>query len=93
MFLNKIFTIKKNYNNCYLYFNIHKEDSVKALTNIYLDLNFDVVQAANGNSYADFNDMQVVILCPIAIFCVYKLTTSSWKHLKDKSRVHIVSLK
>ena len=58
------------------YINIAKEDSAKTMTNSYVDLSFDVVQAVTGNRYADRNDIELIKLCPIASFRFYKLTTS-----------------
>ena len=78
--------------NSQIYINIPREDSVISLLNSYLELNFDVLQAATGNRYADTNDIRLVILGPIALFSNYKLTTSSGKHLEEISHAHIVSL-
>ena len=58
----------------------------------YLNLNFDVLQAATGNSYADGNDISLVILGPTALFSSCKLTTNSENHLEDVTRAQIVSL-
>ena len=62
------------------------------MLNSYLELNFDVLQAATGNRYADANDIRLVNLGPIALFSNYKLTTISGKHLEEISHAHIVSL-
>ena len=62
------------------------------MLNSYLELNFDVLQAATGNRYVDDNDIRLVNLGPIAFFSIYKLTTSSGKHLEEISHAHIVSL-
>ena len=78
--------------NSQIYINNPREDSVISLLNSYLDLNFDVVHAANNNRYADGNDIRLVNLGPVALFSNYKLTTSSGKHLEDVSHAHIVSL-
>ena len=75
-----------------IYINTPREDSVISLLNSYLELNFDVLQAATGNRYADANDIRLVNLGPIALFSSYKLTTSSGKHLEEISHAHIVSL-
>ena len=58
----------------------------------YVDLNFDVIQAASRNSYADNEGIKLVNLGPIASFSTYKLTTSSGNHLEDINHAHIVSL-
>ena len=58
----------------------------------YLELNFDVLQAATNNRYADANDIRLANLGPRASFSIYKLTTSSGKHLEEISHTHIVRL-
>ena len=78
--------------NSQIYISIPREDSVIALLKSYLELNFDVLQAATGNRYADVNDIRLVNLGPIALFSNYKLTTSSSKHLEEISHAHRVSL-
>ena len=82
----------KNTPNFQIYIIIPREDSVISLLKSYLELNFDVLQAANGNRYADDNDIRLVSLGPIASFSNYKLTSSSSKHLEEISHAHIVSL-
>ena len=62
------------------------------MLNSYLELNFDVLQAVTGNRYADGADIKLVNLAVIALFSIYKLTTSSGKHLEEVNHVHIVSL-
>ena len=78
--------------NSKVYVNIPREDSVISLLKSYLELNFDVLQAATDNRYADVNNIRLVYLGPIALFSNYKLTTCSGKHLKEISHAHIVSL-
>ena len=78
--------------NSQIYINIPREDSVISLLNSYLELNFDVLHAADNNRYVDANDIRLVNLGPIALFSNYKLTTSSGKHLEEISHAHIVSL-
>ena len=58
----------------------------------YLELNFDVLQAATGNRYAVGADIRLVNLAVIALFSIHKLTTSSGKHLEEINHAHIVSL-
>ena len=72
--------------------NIPREDSVISLLNSYLELNFDVIQAATNNRYTNDNDIRLVNLGPIALLSNYQLTTSSGKHLEEISHAHIVSL-
>ena len=60
--------------------------------NGFLELNFDVLQAASDNSYVDISDIRLVNLGPIALFSNFKLTTSSGKHLEKVSHTQIVSL-
>ena len=78
--------------NSQVYVNIPREDSVISLLNSYLELNFDVIQAATNNRYTNDNDIRLVNLGPIALFSNYKLTTSSGKHLEEISHAHIVTL-
>ena len=78
--------------NSQIYINIPTEDSVVALLNSYLELNFDVLQAATNNRCVDANDIRLVNLGPIALFSKYNLTTLSGKHLEEISHAHIVSL-
>ena len=78
--------------NSQININIPREDSVISLVNSYLDLNFDLLQAATDNRYADVNNIRLDNLGPIALFSNYKLTTSSGKHLEEIRHAHIVSL-
>ena len=78
--------------NSQIYINIPREDSVISLLISYIELNFDVLQAATNNRYVDANDIRLVNLGPIALFSKYKLTTLSGKHLEEISHAHIVSL-
>ena len=78
--------------NSQIYINIPREDSVISLLNNYLELNFDVLQAATNKRYVDANNIRIVNLGPISLFSIYKLTTSSGKHLEEISHAHIVSL-
>ena len=63
------------------------------MLNSYLQLNFDVLQAATNNRYVDTSDIRLANLGPIALFSSYKLATSSCKHLDEISHAHIVSLR
>ena len=72
---------------------ILREDSVFSLLKSYLELNFEVLQAATNNRYVDANDIRLANLGPIALFSNYKLTTLSSKHLEEISHAHIVSLR
>ena len=78
--------------NSQRYMNIPREDSVISLLHSYLELNFDVIQAATGNRYADADNIRLVNLGIIALFSTYKLTTSSGKHLEEINHIRIVSL-
>ena len=62
------------------------------MSNSYLELNFDVSHAATNNRYVDGKDKKLVNLGPIALFSIYKLTTSSRKHLEKIDHTHTVSL-
>ena len=57
----------------------------------YIELNFDVLQAASGDRYADGDNIGLVNLGPIDLFRNYKLATTSRKHLEDIDHAHIVS--
>ena len=72
--------------------NIPREDSLISLLKSYLDLNFDVLQAATNNRYADADDIRLINLGPIALFSNYILRTSSGKHLENIDHSHIVAL-
>ena len=86
----EISTINTAYSQVYII--IPREDFVFSLLNSYLELNFDVLHAATNNRYVDGNDIRLVNLAPIALFSIYKLTTSSGKHLENIDHSHIVSL-
>ena len=79
--------------NSQIYNNIPTEDSVVSLLNSYLDIYFDVLHAVTNNTYENGDDIRLVNLGPIALVSIYKLTTSSEKHLKDFNQTHIVSLR
>ena len=81
-----------NTSNSQVYINIPREDSVISLLNSYLELNFDVLQAATNNRYVDGNDIRLVNLGPIGLFSNYKLTSSPGKHLENIDHAHIVCL-
>ena len=81
-----------NIANSQVYINIPREDSVISLLNSYIELSFEVLQAATDNRYVEANDIRIFNLGPIAFISNYKLTTSSGKHLEEISHAHIVSL-
>ena len=78
--------------NSQVYINIPREDNVISLLKSYLEINFDVLNAATNNRYVDGNDIRLVNLGPIALFSIYKLTNSSGKHLENIDHAHIVYL-
>ena len=78
--------------NSQIYINTLREDSVISLLISYLELIFDVLQAATGNRYAEGADIRLVNLAVIALFSIFELTTSSGKHLAEVNHAHIVSL-
>ena len=78
--------------NSQIYISKPSKDSAFSFLNSSLDSNFDVLNAATGNSYVDTNDISVVNLGPIALFSNYKLKTSSRERLEDFNHAHIVSL-
>ena len=57
-----------------------------------LRLNFDVLKAATTYRYVDGNDMRLVNLGLIALFSIYKLATSTSKHIEKVNHAHIVCL-
>ena len=63
---SKISTI--NTPNSQICINIPREDSVFSLLKSYLELNFDVLQAATGNRYADGSDKKLVNLAVSVLF-------------------------
>ena len=78
--------------NSQIYINIPRDDSVISLVNSYLVSNFEVIIKADNSRYANGSDIRHVNLGPITLFNIFKLTTSSGKHLQDISQGHIVSL-
>ena len=78
--------------NSQVYINLPREDSNFSLLDSYLEIIFDVLHAATNNRYADGNDIRLVNLGPIALFCKYKLTTFSGKHLKSIKHGHMACL-
>ena len=63
------------------FINIPGGDSANSSFGSLLRLNFDVLDSATNNRYVDGDDIRLVNLGPIALFIIYKLTTSSGKHL------------
>ena len=61
------------------------------MLNSYFELKFAFVKRADNSSYANGNNIRLVILGPIALFSKIMLTTSSGKHLEDFSHAHIAS--
>ena len=78
--------------NIQKYINIPRKDSVISLLNSYLELKFDVLQAASKNKYVDAKDIRLVKLAQMALFSNYMLTKISGKHLEEISLAHVVSL-
>ena len=69
--------------NSQIYFNLPREDSPFSLLKSYLDLNFDVLNAATNNRYVDIDDIWLINLAAVALISNFKLTTSSGKHLEN----------
>ena len=74
------------------YIKIPTGDSINSLFSSYLRWNFDVLDSATNDRYADGDDIRLVTLGATALFSIYKLTTSSGKHIKEISHAHIVCL-
>ena len=87
---SKISTI--NTANSQIYINIPREDSLISLLKSYLDLNFDLHNAATNNKYVVADDIWLINLAAIALFKNFKLTISSGKHLENIDHADIVSL-
>ena len=78
--------------NSQLCIKIPREDSVISLLNSCLELNFELVKAADNSRYVNGSVIGLVNLGPTALFSNFELTTSSGKHLEDIFHAHIVSL-
>ena len=78
--------------NSQININVPREDSLISLLKSYLDLNFDVLNAATKNRYVDAGYIWLIKLVAIASFSNFKLTTSSGKHLENIDHAHVVSL-
>ena len=57
----------------------------------YLDPNFDVLHAADNTRYAESNDLGLVNLSSVGLFSIYILTTTSGKHLENRTHSLVVS--
>ena len=75
-----------------IYINIPRENSILFLLKSYLDLNFDVLQAATNNKFVEGDDIWLISQAAIALFSNFQLTTSSGKHLENIDHAHIVSV-
>ena len=62
------------------------------MLNNYFELFFEVIKRADNSRYANWDDIRLVNLGPIALFSKPKVTTSSGKHLLELSHSHKVSL-
>ena len=82
----------RNTPNSQIYVNIPRRGSINRLLGSRLRLNFDVLHAATNERYADNNDIRLVNSAPIGLFSIYKLTSSSGKHIEETSHAHIVCL-
>ena len=87
---SKISTI--NTPNSQIYIKIPREDSLNSLLKSYLDLNFDVLNAATNNRYVDADDIWLINLAAIALFSNFNMTTSSGKHLENIDHAHLVPI-
>ena len=78
--------------NSQIFINIPRGDSVNSLKGCLLKLNFDVLHIATTNRYVDGNYIGLVNLGSIALLNIYKLATSSGKHIEANNPFHIVCL-
>ena len=83
--------VEKNPNS-QIYINNLRGDSVNIVKGGILRLNFDVIRATTKNRNVDGNDIRLVNLGPIAFSFIYKLASSSGKHIEEINRAHIVYL-
>ena len=88
--LSEISQIKTD--NSQSYINIPRQDSVNTVLGIYLECNFDVLNAATGNRYAVGDTFWLLNLGPLGLFSTYKLKTSSDIVLEEVSYAHIACL-
>ena len=58
----------------------------------YLDLNFDVLNAATNKRHVNADDIWLINLAVLVLFSNFKLTTSSGKHLENIDHAHRVAL-
>ena len=82
-----------NVPNSRIYIKKTREGFVISSLNSYLDSNFEVIQKVDISRFAIGNDIRLIKLGPIGLFSKFNLTTSSGKHLEDRSHAHIVCLK
>ena len=71
---------------------IPREVSVNTVSNSRRDVNFDVLNATTNNRYVDGDDIRLNNIGPVALFSIYKMTSSSGKHIEEIRHAHIVSL-
>ena len=75
-----------------MYINILRGDSVNRLFGSLLRLNFDVLHAATNNRYIDGDIKRLANLGLFALFIIYKLASSSGKHIEEVNHAHTVCL-
>ena len=78
--------------NSPIYINIPRGDSVNGLLGSLLRLGFDVLHAATDNRYVDADGIRLANEGPSAFFSIYKLQSSSGKHIEEINQAHIVCL-
>ena len=61
----------KNTANSQIYINIPREESLISLLKSYIDLHFDVLNAATSNRYIDTDDIWLINLAAIALFSFF----------------------
>ena len=55
-------------------------------------MNADVLHAATKTRYIDGDDIRLVNEGPVALFSIYKLQSSSGKHIEEINHAHAVCL-
>ena len=78
--------------NSQIYINIPRGDSVNSLFESLLRLYFDVLHAATNNRSIDGDNIRLVNPGPIALFSIYKLASSSGKHIEEINHAYIFYL-
>ena len=99
IFINKIELFKYspsslatiNNNNSNISINFPREDAYIYLQNSFNSLEFEVLKNDNTR-YVDGDQIGLVNVGPVALFCEAKLVTSSGEHLEKVDNLHPICL-